>query len=111
MQLLDVASGETVVQLHQKGMSKESWPALQLTCDEALLAHMVNNTVNIYKTKAFAEGDNAVMSAPHTLCLALFGQVARCPCTSRQEEFLQSKSDLIFYFLSSTICLHLYSRP
>ena len=61
VQLLNVASGETVVQLHQKGMSKESWPALQLTCDEALMAHMVNNTVNIYRTKAFAEGDNAVM--------------------------------------------------
>lgn len=54
------------MQLHQKGMSKESWPALQLTCDEALLAHMVNNTVNIYKTKAFAEGDNALMWRTHT---------------------------------------------
>lgn len=56
LKLLEVKSGETVVQLHQKGMSKESWPALQLTCDEALLAHMVNNTINIYKTRAFAEG-------------------------------------------------------
>lgn len=56
MQLLDLDTGETVVQLYQKGMSKESWPALQLTSDEAFLAHMVNNTINIYKTRAFAEG-------------------------------------------------------
>ncbi|KAA6416608.1 MAG: eukaryotic translation initiation factor 2A-like [Trebouxia sp. A1-2] len=56
LKLLDLESGETVVQLYQKGMSKESWPALQLTSNEALLAHMVNNTINIYKTRAFAEG-------------------------------------------------------
>lgn len=56
MQLLDLVSGETVVQLYQKGMSKEAWPALQLTYDETYLAHMVNNTVNLYKTRAFAEG-------------------------------------------------------
>ena len=62
MQLLDLKSGETVVQLYQKGMSKESWPALQLTSDEALLAHMVNNTINIYKTRAFAEGKSVFLS-------------------------------------------------
>ena len=62
VQLLDLASGETVVQLYQKGMSKESWPALQLTSDEALLAHMVNNTINIYKTRAFAEGKSVLVS-------------------------------------------------
>lgn len=62
VQLLDLESGETVVQLYQKGMSKESWPALQLTSDEALLAHMVNNTINIYKTRAFAEGKSVLMS-------------------------------------------------
>ena len=62
MQLLDLESGETVVQLYQKGMSKESWPALQLTSNEALLAHMVNNTINIYKTRAFAEGKSVLLS-------------------------------------------------
>lgn len=62
VQLLDLDSGETVVQLYQKGMSKESWPALQLTSDEVLLAHMVNNTINIYKTRAFAEGKSVFLS-------------------------------------------------
>ncbi len=62
MQLLDLESGEKVVQLYQKGMSKESWPALQLTSDEALLAHMVNNTINIYKTRAFGEGKSVLLS-------------------------------------------------
>ncbi len=68
MQLLDLESGETVVQLYQKGMSKEAWPALQLTSDEALLAHMVNNTINIYKTRAFAEG-KSVLRNMHALPL------------------------------------------
>ncbi|KAL3135761.1 hypothetical protein ABBQ32_007324 [Trebouxia sp. C0010 RCD-2024] len=37
-------------------MSKEAWPALQLSSDEDLLAHMVNNTVNVYKSRNFAQG-------------------------------------------------------
>ena len=41
---------------------------MQLTSDEALLAHMVNNTINIYKTRAFAEG-KAVLSSMHALPL------------------------------------------
>lgn len=56
MQLLDIKSGEVVVQLFQKTMSKDAWPALQLTPDESLVAHMVNNTVNIYSTKEFSKG-------------------------------------------------------
>ena len=56
LQLLDLASGAPLVQLYQKGMSKDAWPALQLSSDEEQLAHMVNNNVNIYKLKAFAEG-------------------------------------------------------
>lgn len=67
MQLLDLRSGEAIVQLYQKGMSKEAWPALQLSADEELLAHMVNNTVNIYKTRAFAEGSHTFAdSEQHT---------------------------------------------
>lgn len=45
-----------MVQLFQKTMSKEAWPALQLTSDEELVAHMVNNTVNIYSTADFSKG-------------------------------------------------------
>lgn len=56
LQLIELGSEETLVQLHQKGMSKEAWPALQLSSDENLLAHMVNNTVNVYKTRKFAQG-------------------------------------------------------
>ena len=56
-----------MVQLYQKGMSKESWPALQLSSDEDLLAHMVNNTVNVYKTRNFAQGNCSCFK--EALCL------------------------------------------
>lgn len=56
LQLMEVKSGKVVVQLFQKTMSKDTWPALQLTSDESHVAHMVNNTVNIYSTTAFSEG-------------------------------------------------------
>ena len=72
LQLIELASGETVVQLHHKGMSKESWPALQLSSDEDLLAHMVNNTVNIYKTRSFAQGTCSFLKMAlftHLTCL------------------------------------------
>lgn len=62
LQLLELASGEVVVQLFQKTMSKEAWPALQLTSDESLVAHMVTNTVNIYSTADFSQG--AAMNPP-----------------------------------------------
>ena len=62
LQLWELASGEVVVQLFQKTMSKEAWPALQLTSDESLVAHMVTNTVNIYSTADFSQG--AAMHPP-----------------------------------------------
>ena len=60
MQLLSLESGETVAQLYQKGISKDAWPAMHLSSDEQLLAHMVNNNVNIYKTQAFTEGSECI---------------------------------------------------
>ena len=61
-----------MVQLYQKGMSKEAWPALQVSSDEGLLAHMVNNTVNVYNTRNFVQGTCSYFNS--TLCLEL-----RCP--------------------------------
>ncbi len=81
LQLLDLETGATVVQLYQKGMSKDAWPALQLSSDEELLAHMVNNTVNIYKTRAFAEGElTSRCTQLHSISLQL-QTVANCGLT------------------------------
>ena len=57
MQLVEVASQQVVLQLFQKTMSKEAWPALQLTADETLTFHLVNNAVNVYSTADFAAGE------------------------------------------------------
>ena len=78
LQLINLASGETAVQLYQKGMSKESWPALQLSSDEMLLAHMVNNTVNLYKTEAFAEGTSCRKALKAKLCYTAFNICKIC---------------------------------
>ena len=68
---MEVATGKVVAQFFQKTMSKESWPALQFSSDETLLAHMVNNTVNIYSVQAFANGEGTMnlQQKPRVKCL------------------------------------------
>ncbi len=56
LQLLSVKTGEVAMQLYQKTMSKESWPCLRLSADEALACHLVTNAVNVYSTSDFAAG-------------------------------------------------------
>ena len=59
-----------------------AWPALQLTFDEELLGHIVNNTVNIYKTRAFVEGTttpaSVVLERVWTGDINTLGAVAYC---------------------------------
>ena len=61
LQLLNVKTGEVVMQLFQKTMSKESWPCLHLSTDEAVACHLVTNAVNVYSTSDFAAGTRIIV--------------------------------------------------
>ena len=61
LQLLNVKTGEVAMQLYQKTMSKESWPCLRLSADEAVACHLVTNAVNVYSTSNFAAGKRIIV--------------------------------------------------
>ena len=61
LQLLSVKTGEVAMQLYQKTMSKESWPCLRLSADEAVACHLVTNAVNVYSTSDFAAGTRIIV--------------------------------------------------
>ena len=44
------------MQLYQKTMSKEAWPCLHLSADEAVACHLVTNAVNVYRIDEFTAG-------------------------------------------------------
>ena len=105
LQLINLASGETVVQLYQKGMSKESWPALQLSSDEMLLAHMVNNTVNLYQTEAFAKGICCTQALQATLCCIAFSVLKKRNLQMNTIPYLHAYTIGILIAARATHCL------
>lgn len=48
VQVWDVATQSPVLELHQKSITKESWPVLQWAGDDSGLWHAVTNTVHFY---------------------------------------------------------------
>ena len=57
LQLWDWRTGEVKLQLFQKSFSRDNWPTLQLTADESLVLHAVNNAVNAYETHNASAGE------------------------------------------------------
>ncbi|PRW44612.1 eukaryotic translation initiation factor eIF2A family [Chlorella sorokiniana] len=51
-----LADGQQLLSLHQKTFSKDAWPSVQFTADEALAFHQVTNAVNIYSAADFGAG-------------------------------------------------------
>lgn len=56
MQLWDLASGEVLLQLFQKGFNRDTWPSIQLSPEEDLAFHACPNAVNVYDPRNFPAG-------------------------------------------------------
>ncbi|KAI3428624.1 hypothetical protein D9Q98_007447 [Chlorella vulgaris] len=70
-------AGECLLSLHQKVYTKDTWPSIQFTQDDALAFHQVTNAVNIYST------DNWAAGVSKRLPLKGVGAFAVCPTPSR----------------------------
>ena len=68
MSIIDIASGETVLIFHQKTFTKETWPLVQWSDDEAFAARMVSNEVHFYNTAEFAAGIAHRLRCPNVVC-------------------------------------------
>ena len=49
-------TGNEVLSLHQKILTKDHWPSVQFTSDESIAVHMVTNTLHVYDPKSFSSG-------------------------------------------------------
>lgn len=52
----DIESGDAVLQFTQKGFSKDNWPYVQWTSDEAVCARMVSTEVQFFDCSKLADG-------------------------------------------------------
>ncbi|KAL5700874.1 hypothetical protein ACHQM5_026276 [Ranunculus cassubicifolius] len=54
--LWSVDTGTSVHQLHQKSMSKTTWPSIQFSSDEAVACRLATNEIQFFDTKDFSKG-------------------------------------------------------
>ena len=47
-QVWDLSTGEVVLALAQKAVSRDAWPMLQWLHDDSTVMHMVTNTIHVY---------------------------------------------------------------
>lgn len=74
-----MSSGACVLELHQKSVTKESWPVLQWGAGDGGVWHAVTNTLHCYGRAEGFKGAARAALAQWTRCL--LGAAAACRCS------------------------------